>query len=420
MVLSIGSIADDYTGAADLASMFVQAGLRTVQWFGPLPKDQSFNTYDAAVIALKTRSAPAHVAVEQSNEALNSLQHLGAKKIFFKYCSTFDSTEDGNIGPVAASLLDRLQARQTIICPAFPGNGRTVYLGHLFVNGCLLNESGMQNHPLNPMTDANLLRILQRQTSKKVGLINYEVVQQGWDAILQRLAVLQKENVQLVICDTLCDDHLAALARAVRNSHLATGGSAIGYWLARDIAEQNGTSLPWKRKSDPTGGAVVLSGSCSPATQRQVACFRQSRPSMALDVPGIIRGDACVEKCIDWAANYLGESPVLIYSSPTPSELAAIHRQFGRRLAAQAVESALAKIAQGLVAGGVTTLVVAGGETSGAVIDALQIPGLSVGPSIETGVPLTESLGTPPLTLVLKSGNFGGDNFFAKALEAAK
>jgi len=415
----LGCIADDYTGATDVANMLVRGGMRTVQWFGVPPAGADSFDADAVVVALKSRSVPAEEAVEVSLAALRSLQSLGARRFLFKYCSTFDSTPQGNIGPVAEALQTRLDAGPTIFCPAFPENGRTVYLGHLFVQGRLLNESGMERHPLNPMRDPDLVRVLQQQTSHRVGLLPYGVVSQGPQAITEALAQFRQAGLQFVVVDALDEGHLRDLALAVADFSLVTGGSGIARRLAEAYAQtgqfaSDGLVVALPRAA---GFSAVLSGSCSPATQRQVAFSRQQWPAWPIDVRAALRGEAVADQAIDWASRLLPAGPVLIYSTTEPKQLAAIQQEFGHETAAAAAERTLASVARGLVARGVRQLVVAGGETAGAIVQALGVQALRIGPQIDPGVPWTETLGQPHLALALKSGNFGSDDFFEKALE---
>ena len=414
MVL-IGCIADDFTGATDLAGMLVKAGFRTVQTIGvpdrPLPAE-----VDAVVIALKSRTIPVEDATRESLAALRYLQEQSARQIYFKYCSTFDSTPDGNIGPVADALLDALGADFTVVCPAFPANGRTIYKGYLFVGDVLLNESGMRDHPLTPMTDASLVRVMQAQTRRKVGLVTHEVVRLGADAIRARFEALRGEGVTYAVTDALANDDLFALGEACSGLALVTAGSGLALGLAgnfRDALPQGGAAdrLP------PTGGRrAVISGSCSVATRRQVALMRELHPSFRVLAADLARGDDVVGRALDWATAQDG--PVLIYATAEPEEVRAAQAEFGVAAAGARVETALARIAQGLVERGVGQLIVAGGETSGAVVKALGVAGLTIGPEIDPGVPWTATFprdGRPPLALALKSGNFGTEDFFLKA-----
>jgi 3-dehydrotetronate 4-kinase len=417
MSVLLGCIADDYTGATDLANMLVRAGLRTTLWFDAAQLTNDLPA-DAVVVALKTRSLAPSQAVSQSLEALRALQQFGARRFFFKYCSTFDSTADGNIGPVAEALMDALGAEQTIFSPAFPENGRTVYLGHLFVGGQLLSESGMERHPLHPMTDANLLRVLQRQSQAKVALVPLDAISSGPQAVSDCCSELLRQQARLLICDAVADEHLSHLASAIVNWPLVTGSSAIAYWLAEAYRHakllESDRSLP--QAPHATGLTAVISGSCSSATCRQVDAFKRSRPALALDPRSAMDGSAA-RAALDWASDRIAGGPVLIYSTMPPANLRQVQHEFGESAAAQAFERTMSDLAQGLVELGVRRLVIAGGETAGAVVQSLGVAGLSIGPEIEPGVPWTESLGEPSIALALKSGNFGSDDFFGKALE---
>ena len=414
MVL-IGCIADDFTGATDLAGMLVKAGFRTVQMIGlpdgPLPAD-----VDAVVIALKSRTAPVAEAVAESLAALAYLRGAGARQIYFKYCSTFDSTPAGNIGPVADALLDALGADFTVVCPAFPANNRTIYKGYLFVGDVPLDESGMRDHPLTPMRDASLVRVMQAQTRRKVGLVAHDVMRQGADAIRARFAALRAEGVAYAVTDVLADDDLLALGQACSGLALVTAGSGLALGLAgnfRDALPDGGAA----DRPPPTGGRrAVISGSCSVATRRQVALMREAHPAFRVLASDIARGDDVVGAALDWAASQDG--PILVFATAEPDEVRAAQAAYGVAEAGAMVEGALARIAKGLIERGVGEMIVAGGETSGAVVKELGVTGLTIGPEIDPGVPWTATLerdGRAPLALALKSGNFGTDDFFLKA-----
>lgn len=415
----LGCIADDFTGATDLANTLTRRGMHTVQTIG-MPTDAAPEA-DAVVVALKSRTIPAADAVAQSLAACRWLKANGARQIFFKYCSTFDSTDQGNIGPVADALLDELTSDFTIACPAFPENGRTIYLGHLFVGGDLLSDSSMKNHPLTPMRDANLVRVLGRQTQHKVGLVPYRTVKQGAPAIADAYAALQAQGIRHAIVDALEDRDLEHIGAASSALPLITGGSgvAIGlpqnYRTARLIAKREGASAPAK----VGGPGIVLSGSCSAATLGQVEHFAASHPARALD-PQALASDPekTVATLLAWAHDKLKAGPALIYASAPPEKVAAVQAALGRDTAGAMIEHAIATLAIGLAAQGVRRFVIAGGETSGAVVSALKVDALEIGPQIAPGVPACLSYGTPRFALALKSGNFGGPDFFAEALEA--
>jgi uncharacterized protein YgbK (DUF1537 family) len=417
----LGCIADDFTGATDLANNLVRSGMRVVQAMGvpgqPLEADA-----DAVVVALKSRTLPVDEAIAQSLDALRWLQAQGAQQIYFKYCSTFDSTAHGNIGPVAEALMTALATDFTIATPAFPDNHRTVFKGHLFVGDVLLNESGMQNHPLTPMTDANLVRVLQGQCTGKVGLIDYKVVAQGELAIRERIAQLRAEGVRLAVLDAVSNEDLMRLGPALKDLPLVTAGSGVAIGLPGNFGispSSTASELP-----AATGLQAVVSGSCSLATNRQVQAFIQSgRPAWAIDPLQIMSRQAAggdmVADALAWAAPLLAAGPVLIYSSADAQAVKSVQGQLGVEAAGALVEHTLAAIARGLVDLGVRQLVVAGGETSGACVQALNISQMKIGPQIDPGVPWchAQSDAAPigGLHLTLKSGNFGTDDFFSKA-----
>jgi 3-dehydrotetronate 4-kinase len=414
----LGCIADDFTGATDLANMLARAGMRTVQTIGVPAAPRVDGDPEAIVVALKSRTIPPAAAIAQALAALAWLRSAGALQIYFKYCSTFDSTDQGNIGPVADALLDALGASFTIACPAFPVNGRTIYLGHLFVGATLLSDSSMRDHPLTPMRDANLVRVLGRQAHRGVGLVPEDVVRRGPDAIREAFARLRAEGVGHAVVDAIADDDLIAIGSACRDLALVTGGSGIASGLPQNfraaglLADRgDAATLP-----DVQGKPAVLAGSCSAATQAQVAAMAKSHKAVALD-PFAGSAEAVAARALDALQTELKAGrPFLVYSTAAPAQVAAVQHALGRERAASLIEDAFAALARQLVERGVRRLVVAGGETAGAVVQALGVTALAIGPQIDPGVPWTMSLDNPRLALALKSGNFGAPDFFAKAL----
>ncbi|MGC3873487.1 3-oxo-tetronate kinase [Halomonas sp. GXIMD04776] len=443
MSIVLGAIADDFTGATDLANNLVRAGMRTLQVIGVPQTALALDDVDAVVVALKSRTCPVQEAVNDSLAALDWLREQGARQLFFKYCSTFDSTDEGNIGPVADALLERLRATQaerlratqqerlgsqhTVMVPAFPINGRTVYQGHLFVGDRLLNDSGMQHHPLNPMTDADLVRVLSRQTPHSVGLLARPILAEGADAARARLKSLGEQGVRHVICDTLDESDLEVIAAAVAEFPLVTGGSGLGQALPAEYRR-----LGWLdpvadpgRLAPASGAALVLSGSCSQATLGQVEDFLSRHEGFALDPLALAESDEQIEQALTFARERLfdeeSSAPVLIYASAAPEKVKAAQHRLGAARAGELVERALAGLAKTLVTEGVGRLVVAGGETSGAVVSALEVTELRIGEQIDPGVPWTQTTvdgREAPLSLALKSGNFGGVDFFSRAFDA--
>jgi 3-dehydrotetronate 4-kinase len=416
--LLLGCIADDFTGATDLANTLVKAGMRTIQLLGVPKRELQVPPADCIIIALKSRSNPPAEAVQMSLAALDWLRNHGAQQYYFKYCSTFDSTDSGNIGPVADALLDALGASITVFNPAFPTNKRTVYKGYLFVGDELLSESGMRHHPLTPMTDPSLVRVLHRQTRHKVGLVQYATVVNGPRAVRDALDGLGKSGVRHVILDAITDEHLVSLGEACAHLKLITGGSGMAMGLPANFVRA-GLLKPGQRYDLPrvSGPTAVLAGSCSVATQGQVAEMKKDHATFGLDPMAIAAGRDQAQDALAWADTRLGDKPVLIYSTAAPEQVTAVQNEVGREAAGAMIESALGRIAQGLVAKGVRRLVVAGGETSGAVVSALGVQGLLIGPEIDPGVPWTFSIGEPTLALALKSGNFGAPDFFSKAFQ---
>jgi len=419
MSLLLGSIADDFTGATDLASMLTRAGMRTVQIIDVPQPDDPVPDADAIVVALKSRTIPAGEAVSQSIAACRWLKAAGARQFFFKYCSTFDSTDQGNIGPVADALLAELGDDFSIVCPAYPENGRTIYLGHLFVGQQLLSDSPMRHHPLTPMTDSNLVRVMGRQTPAKVGLVALPTIRAGASAVAAEFEKLRKTGMRYAVCDVVAEADLIAIGHAAAQLKLITGGSGIALGLpdnfrAAGLLTPNGVEQPLPKAG---GGAAVLAGSCSEATRRQVDVMRKSHPAYQLDPVKLAKDfEGTVGEAIAWSGENMGRGPILIYSSEEPSHVAEVQANLGRERAGSLVEAAFAAIAPALVENGVGRIVVAGGETSGAVVKALGVRQLAIGPVIEPGVPATFSLGERGLALALKSGNFGGENFFLNAI----
>lgn len=418
----LGCIADDFTGATDLANNLVRAGMRTVQTIGVPNDDSQLIDTHAVVVALKSRTIAAADAVAQSLAALAWLRSVGVAQIYFKYCSTFDSTAQGNIGPVIDALLDGLHGPGcgfTVACPAFPENQRTVFHGHLFVGDVLLSDSGMRTHPLTPMTDANLLRVLQAQTRRKVGLLAHETVRLGWQAIAAGCAALQEQGVGVAVVDAISTADLMEIGRALATVPLVTASSGLALGLPQNwnnLLPQDGAD----QMPPAMGARAVLSGSCSATSLAQIAHFKQlGHPAFAVDPLAIAAGEDVCAQALAWAKPWLATAPVLIYASAAPDSVRSTQAQLGVARASALVEETLAQIATGLFDLGVQQWVVAGGETSGAIVQALGVQRLRIGPQIDPGVPwtVTQAARWPDkcLHLALKSGNFGAQDFFSKA-----
>ncbi len=414
----LGAIADDFTGATDLCSMLVRGGMRTVQLIGVPQADQPVPDVDAIVVALKSRTAPVRQAVAESLAAMDWLRAAGARQFFFKYCSTFDSTDQGNIGPVADALIAALGCGFALACPAFPTNGRTIYQGHLFVGGSLLNESGMENHPLTPMTDANLVRVLSRQTDGTVGLVPFATVDQGAAATRDAMTRLKEQGRRYAIVDAITDAHLFAIGEAAASHALITGGSGVAIGLGANFRRAG--LLPERTDSAALpridGPRAVIAGSCSRATLSQLGFARDHLP--VLEIDPLVTPDAAAlsDAALAWAVSKLGDKPFVVAASAPPEKVAALQAKLGRDQAGALIEDALSRVAEGLVALGVRQLIVAGGETSGAVVGRLGVRSLRIGAEIDPGVPWTCASGSgPDLLLALKSGNFGATDFFLKA-----
>lgn len=415
----LGCIADDFTGATDLANNLVRAGMRVAQTIG-VPAGPLATEVDAVVVALKSRTIAPAEAIEQSLAALRWLQTQGVRQIYFKYCSTFDSTAVGNIGPVTEALMDALGSDFTIATPAFPDNKRTVFKGYLFVGDVLLSESGMQNHPLTPMTDPNLVRVMQAQCQRKVGLIDHTVVARGAAAVTERIAQLKGEGIAIAVVDAVTNDDLLRLGPALAALPLLTAGSGVAIALPANFGlKPSPAASVLVAKS---GLRAVVSGSCSLATNRQVRAFiEQGGAALAIDPLRIAAGVDVAAEVLAWAAPLLERGPVLVYSTADTTAVKSVQSRLGVEDAGAMVERTIAAIARGLVERGVRQLVVAGGETSGACVQALEITQMQIGPQIDPGVPwchaASPAAASAGLHLTLKSGNFGGDDFFTRAFE---
>jgi len=421
VTLKLGCIADDYTGASDLANTLTRAGLRTVQTIGVPAGDLALPEVDAVVVSLKSRSIEAADAVLRSRAAEKWLRGRGAAHVLFKICSTFDSTDKGNIGPVMDALRADCGDSILLVTPAFPATGRTVYQGNLFVGSVPLNESPLKDHPLNPMHDSNLVRVLARQSRTSIGLVELAIVARGAQAVRSRLADLAEKGAGAAIIDAVFDGDLETIGAVALDYRLSVGASGIGLGLARALA---GARVGQSAASSAIPGAAVggpaacLAGSCSQATLGQIASAESVMPVLHLDPDQIVRSPDESRRALAWARERLGSGPVLIASSAAPGEVAALQARHGREASGHAIEQAMADIAEGLVQAGVRRLVVAGGETSGAVVDRLGIPGFLVGAEIAPGVPVLRAVGAKAgdMLLALKSGNFGGPEFFSDAL----
>lgn len=414
MPVQLGVIADDFTGATDIASFLVTNGLKTIQLNGltghpALPAD-----VQAVVISLKSRSIPARDAISQSLAALELLRDYGAERFFFKYCSTFDSTTEGNIGPVTDALLGALEQDFTVVCPALPINGRTTYQGYLFVNGVPLHESGMRNHPVTPMRDSSLVRLMEGQASGRAGIVNVDTVEAGTQAVEARLQELRSQGVRYAVLDATNATHLNVLGEATRNLRLLTGGSGLGGGLASAL--RAGSANDSHEFVAKAGRTVVLSGSCSVRTNEQVVAYRDLAPSLAVDVDRLVTApQGYVQEVLEWFAAQPSEGPApLIYATSGPEEVQRLQESYGAETTSNVIEGFFGRLAEALADFGVERMIVAGGETSGAVTTALKVDGFEVGPTIAPGVPWVRSL-NGSIDLALKSGNFGTVDFFSEA-----
>lgn len=404
--MRLGCIGDDFTGSSDLANTLAKGGMLTVQYTG-VPSAPAAQEIEAGVIALKSRSIDPAIAVQNSLAALAWLQDQGCEQIFFKYCSTFDSNHKGNIGPVADALAEALDAHKVIVCPAFPGTGRSIYQGHLFVNDQLLNESGMQNHPLTPMTDADLRRWLRPQTKYSVGHVSTKDVFAGADQIKQALQNQHSAGHRHIVVDAIHDVDLMEIGKAASGLPLITGGSGVALGLPANFG-CTPAKVPW---SGQTGKVVALSGSCSATTRSQITYHAARHPTLKITAADVIEAHTTPSEVAQWLLASKGLP--LAYSSTDPTEVAKVQDQYGMDVSSQALETFFARVAQHVVEGGATRIITAGGETSGAIVEGLDLGTLEIGPEIDSGVPALRV--GENLVMALKSGNFGAENFFEKA-----
>lgn len=406
----LGCIGDDFTGSSDLANTLAKQGMRTVQYTG-VPLSDATSDIEAGIVALKSRSNDPKIAIEQSLKALDWLKRQGCQQFFFKYCSTFDSTPMGNIGPVIEALAEALEAHKIIVCPAFPGTGRSIYQGHLFVNDVLLNESGMQDHPITPMVDSDIRRWLKRQTKFNVGHVAAPHVLKGVDAIKMAMEDEHQKGNRVIIVDALQDADLLEIGRAAVDLPLITGGSGVALGLPANFIKKGLVTGLVKKWKPQIGKCVVLSGSCSKATRAQIAFHSKTNPTFEIMAADVIEGRLQVETVANWLVEKKGIP--IAYSSADPKIVRSIQEKFGSKKSAEAIENFFAEVSQKLVEKGVECILTAGGETSGAVVEGLQLKELEIGPEIDPGVPALRA--GPNLVLALKSGNFGAEDYFSKA-----
>jgi 3-dehydrotetronate 4-kinase len=412
----LGCIADDFTGASDLANTLAKGGMATMQFVG-VPSGPAPAGCEAGVVALKSRTIPVADAVAQSLAAAEWLLAQGARQILFKYCSTFDSTKEGNIGPVAEALIERLGADVAVVCPVFPATGRTLFSGHLFVNGRLLSESGMQNHPLTPMTDPDIRRWLRHQTKGEVGLVPFATVREGAAAIRVALQGEAAAARRLAVVDAVGDDDLLAIGEAIAEAKFVTGGSGIALGLPANFRAAGLLSGKATGFTKASGPAAVLSGSCSTQSRAQVVAYTAKHPGLLVLPDEVISGAMTTKIAFDHVMGRIGLAP-MVYSSADPAEVKEAQERHGKDAVAEAIETFFGELAVMLADAGVTRLVVGGGETSGAVVTALEVDRFHIGPEIDPGVPALAAEGPRPIRLALKSGNFGAVDFYEKALAA--
>jgi len=418
----IGAIADDFTGATDVAVSFRRSGLQTVVLFG-IPHDElQLPQHDAVVIGLKTRTIPSQLAVAESLAAATWLRERGADSLYFKYCSTFDSKPEGNIGPVADALADFMNSGISTVVPSSPEHGRTQYLGHLFVGEKLLSESPMRHHPLTPMTDSEIPRVMQSQTARPVGLIAHDVVRRGTTAIESALNQLRESGIRYAVVDAIDDVDLAAIGSATASHALVTGAAGLAWGLGTAVAARAGDSIAHPTNDDPVGDlpAAVLAGSCSARTREQIAVMSRDHDSYFLDALKTPDAEALAHEALAWYDGAARYRAPLFYSSVSPERLRLVQETLGVEESSNILEGAIGLIALGLVHRGVRRIVVAGGETSGSVVTSLGVSGGLIGPELAPGVPWIYTAGERPLALLLKSGNFGEPEMLVQAVDSAQ
>ncbi|HIF9182381.1 TPA: 3-oxo-tetronate kinase [Photobacterium damselae] len=413
----LGVIADDFTGATDIAGFLVENGMRTIQLSG-VPNYETKIEADAVVISLKSRSCPVNEAVSDSLAALNWLQSRGCQQFYFKYCSTFDSTSQGNIGPVTDALLEALGQDFTIVCPALPVNGRTVFNGHLFVLGEPLNESGMCDHPVTPMTDSSLIRLMDRQSQGKTGLVNYQIIEHGDKSTVDHFNQLRQKGYRYAVVDAFNSEHLETLGKAVKSLKLVTGASGLAPGIAKNWTDHLTDQSKAKLAGFPTPAkCVILSGSCSVMTNKQVELYKNKASHLSVDIDSCLNNKNYAQQVHEWVLKHINESfAPLVYATAKTETLKKIQEKYGAQTSSQAVEIFFSQLASLLQDSGVRNFIIAGGETSGTVTQSLNVQGFHIGPQIAPGVPWVKSL-DGALSLALKSGNFGDDEFFMKAQE---
>lgn len=418
-MIKLGVIADDFTGATDIASFMVNAGWKVVLFNGVPAEAFDQENIDAVVIALKSRSILAKTAVEQSLCASNWLKSQGCKRQLFKYCSTFDSTKEGNIGPVTDALMENLGAPITLICPAVPDNGRTILQGHLFVKGQLLNQSGMEHHPVTPMKESSLKKLMEAQSAGRCDVINLDTIKNHAEDIPDALARLAENKIKYVICDVLDNNDLLTIARETADFALVTGAAGIGYAIAALDTMHKSTDKPAFAISKE-GASIVLSGSCSSMTNQQVNFYQQRASSLALDVEKILHQPAYLQTVTAWVLTHKNDvlAP-MVYATQPPQIIEIIQKNYGAEFVSEKIESFFATLAHNLSKEGFNKFIVAGGETSGAVSQGLNIKGMMIGEAVAPGVPWTQVLDEEKW-VILKSGNFGNSDFFLKAQESVK
>lgn len=413
----LGVIADDFTGATDIAGFLVENGMRTIQVNGTPSEDMKINA-DAVVVSLKSRSCATQQAIIDSVKALKWLQSQGCQQFYFKYCSTFDSTAQGNIGPVTDALLDQLNEDFTVVCPSLPVNGRTVFNGHLFVLGQLLSESGMRNHPVTPMKNSNIVQLMDAQSRGETGLINYQIIEQGPDNIIKGFKALKAQGKRYAVVDAFNSQHIDNIGKSINGLKLITGGSGLASGIAKNWKSHLQDQTEAKKAGYPSKApTVIFSGSCSLTTNKQVSHYKKKAPHLAINVEHCLNKNNYSQEVCDWVLSQTQSTLApLVYATADPQGLKKIQLKYGAEASSQAIENFFKQLAIKLKEKGVCNFIVAGGETSGVVTQSLQVDCFHIGPQIAPGVPWIKAV-NHPLSLALKSGNFGDETFFTKAQE---
>lgn len=412
----IGCIADDFTGASDAASFLVKGGMQTILFNGIPQEKERTESCQAIVIALKTRTQKTEDAVKETLKAAEWLKENGAKQLYIKYCSTFDSTPKGNIGPIMDALLEKYEVPTTILCPALPVNGRVVKDGNLYVNGIPLNQSSMKDHPLTPMWDSDVGKLMRDQSRYDCVKISCGEMNKP-EEVQKKIRLFGAEKPHFyVIPDFETGKDARSIVQNFGKLPILSGSSGILTELAGQYKLEKSTTL--KTDERTIGSGLLLAGSCSQATRSQIAFVQKNGiKSKRMDPLKLLAGEQTEQELWDFIQT--NHTDVLIYSSDTPESVRKV-QQAGREQIAELLERTMANLAKRALQAGYTRLVIAGGETSGAVTKALGYRSYMIGTSVAPGVPIMIPRENKNVRLVLKSGNFGQEDFLKRALDMTR